>query len=149
MRPDFVLCYGFTNDLLQVVLIEKTHPEPLAGKLNGVGGHVEAKHENELITCVEEVRGETGVKSHVLDWKPVTSFKNTNGKLVAVFCTNDDIFRMAKTTPQEDPTKTEKVFVLNVSDILQKPNSLKLLPEVQGHVEQSLIVLRRESLAVA
>lgn len=62
-------CCGFlfTHDYREVLLIEKRRPAWQAGKLNGVGGHVE-QHANETpyAAMVREFKEEVGVE--VLNW---------------------------------------------------------------------------------
>jgi 8-oxo-dGTP pyrophosphatase MutT (NUDIX family) len=60
----YVLGFCFNTSLDKVVLIKKRLPEWQAGRLNGVGGHVE-HGETTLGAMVREFREETGWAEHV------------------------------------------------------------------------------------
>jgi 8-oxo-dGTP diphosphatase len=63
----YVAGFAFSADGEKVVLIEKKRPKWQAGKLNGVGGHIEAG-EYPITAIVREYKEETGVKSKASDW---------------------------------------------------------------------------------
>ncbi len=68
---------GFIFDHIDklVYLIEKKRPNWQAGKLNGIGGHVE-KGETSFKAMTRECYEETGVE--ILDWKHVCVIKGDN-----------------------------------------------------------------------
>lgn len=68
MSTNYVAGFMFNHALSQVALIRKTKPEWQRGKLNGVGGKVEAG-ENAAEAMVREFREETGVQTTVDDWR--------------------------------------------------------------------------------
>lgn len=57
----------FNSNLSKVVLIKKSRPAWQAGRLNGVGGHVESG-ESSIETMVREFQEETGVVTYHTDW---------------------------------------------------------------------------------
>lgn len=61
----YVLGFCFNAALNKVVLIRKNRPQWQAGKLNGVGGHVEP-WELPLGAMVREFREESGWSGHVM-----------------------------------------------------------------------------------
>lgn len=63
---DYVAGFLFSNDNQRVALIEKRRPAWQAGKLNGIGGHIEA-NETPLAAMIREFFEETGLR--VTSWK--------------------------------------------------------------------------------
>lgn len=61
MAKDLVLGLVFSEDLENVVLLRKNRPDFLAGKLNGVGGHIEGG-ESHRSAMEREFKEETGVR---------------------------------------------------------------------------------------
>lgn len=75
---NYVLGFMFCQE--HVLLIQKTRPEWQAGKLNGVGGHLEAG-ERPYNAMVREFEEEAGVEHH--DW---ALFAQLCGKWGNVYC---------------------------------------------------------------
>lgn len=75
-------CLGFAFKDEWVYLIEKIKPDWQKGKLNGVGGKVEAG-ETPIEAMVREFEEETGVKTRLADW---TFFTAMTFQDVKVFC---------------------------------------------------------------
>lgn len=71
----YVVGFAFSSNCEKVVLIQKNRPKWQAGKLNGVGGHVE-EGEGSVDAMVREYREETGVSSAGSDWR---RFGHLNG----------------------------------------------------------------------
>lgn len=69
MKKDYVCGFVFSLDKKRVVLIEKTHPEWMKGKLNGVGGAVNAGKELPIEAMVREFEEEAGVRTAPRDWR--------------------------------------------------------------------------------
>jgi 8-oxo-dGTP pyrophosphatase MutT (NUDIX family) len=65
--PLMVAGFLFRNELSEVCLIKKTHPQWQIGKWNGIGGKVE-KDEFPIITMQREFQEETGVFQQY--WRP-------------------------------------------------------------------------------
>ena len=65
----YVLGYAWyiRNRIPYLILIKKTHPEPMNGLLNGIGGQIEFR-ENSLDAMIREFREETGVQTQKRDW---------------------------------------------------------------------------------
>jgi len=68
-RQHFVCGFLFTPDRTKVLLIRKRRPTWQAGKLNGVGGKIEAFDESPLAAMVREFREEAGLL--IPDWREV------------------------------------------------------------------------------
>ncbi len=60
----YVLGFAFAPALERVVLIEKKRPAWQAGRINGVGGHIEPG-ETALVAMVREFEEETGVRQEL------------------------------------------------------------------------------------
>lgn len=65
----YVLGYYFNRDLNRVTLIHKNRPAWQAGKLNGVGGHLEESDASSMKAMEREFYEETGVT--VMSWREV------------------------------------------------------------------------------
>ncbi len=63
----YVLGIAFNESLDSVVLLQKNRPSFLAGKWNGVGGHIEA-NETSLIAMQREFKEETDIDTDVTQW---------------------------------------------------------------------------------
>jgi 8-oxo-dGTP diphosphatase len=63
----YVAGFAFSEDQRRVVLIEKKRPRWQAGKLNGVGGHIEVGETPEF-AMTREYLEETGVASFPHEW---------------------------------------------------------------------------------
>jgi 8-oxo-dGTP diphosphatase len=62
MKARYVVGFAFNSFENAVVLIKKTHPEWQKGKLNGIGGHIEAG-ETPLEAMIREASEETGIET--------------------------------------------------------------------------------------
>lgn len=67
MRQNYVVGFAFSADSSKIVLIRKNRPAWMAGKLNGVGGKIEAGEEA-VDAMVREFVEECGVETMVSDW---------------------------------------------------------------------------------
>jgi 8-oxo-dGTP diphosphatase len=63
----YVAGFAFSEDQRRVVLIEKKRPKWQAGKLNGVGGHIEVGETPE-VAMTREYLEDTGVSSFPHEW---------------------------------------------------------------------------------
>jgi 8-oxo-dGTP diphosphatase len=103
----YALGFSCTRD--QVVLIGKARPAWQAGRLNGVGGKVEAG-ESSLEAMVREYREETGVDTEEHTWMP---FGRISGADFAV-----DLF--VRRTEVPDPVETctdEQVYAVSFESL--------------------------------
>lgn len=116
--PLLTVGFAFSSDLSKVVVILKNRPEHLAGLFCGPGGMFEAeKNDRNLFDCqVREFEEETGVKTTANEWFYMEDFINPKNKAISAFCAYGDKFLGAATCTDEE------IFVMDVSDILQKPN---------------------------
>lgn len=80
----YVLGFMFSHDLSRVVLIRKARPLWQAGKLNGVGGHIE-EGEQPVDAMVREYLEETGVTTIPEEWIRYCSLRG-NHFVVECFC---------------------------------------------------------------
>lgn len=71
----YVLGFMFSEDRKKVALIRKKRPEWQAGKLNGIGGHIEF-NETPLETMIREFKEETGKDTTKEDWDYVCTMLN-------------------------------------------------------------------------
>jgi 8-oxo-dGTP diphosphatase len=73
----YVLGFLFSQDLSQVVLMRKNHPEWMNGKLNGVGGQVKPG-ESRWEAMVREFEEEAGIYVPASRWEPFCFMKCTD-----------------------------------------------------------------------
>jgi 8-oxo-dGTP diphosphatase len=71
----YVLGFIFDSSAERVLLIEKQRPAWQAGKLNGIGGKIEAR-EKAVNAMVREAFEECHLFSRVGDWLPVATLKH-------------------------------------------------------------------------
>ena len=81
---DYVVGFAFSQDGRQVVLLRKNRPDWQAGKLNGVGGKLEAG-ETALAAMVREFVEETGVETQEADWREYAMMQLDQGGKVFFF----------------------------------------------------------------
>ena len=66
---------GFMFDEKDVYLIRKSRPSWQAGKLNGIGGHIE-ENESPLDALIREFEEESGAKTSPHHWTHIGTFRN-------------------------------------------------------------------------
>lgn len=93
----YVLGFAF-DDLGRVALIRKRRPDWQAGRLNGIGGHIE-NHETAYHAMVREFYEETGVK--LVDWQAVGVMKGDDWH-VTVFTVTSSKVRGVRTATDEE-----------------------------------------------
>lgn len=103
---------GFLIDVGYVLLIRKNRPEWQAGKLNGIGGHVEP-NENIYRAMVREFKEETG--KDINDWKLFAQMYN-KAESWEVHC-----FWAYGTLSKCKSVTDEKVEIKNINDIKSNP----------------------------
>lgn len=84
----YVLGFRFTPDKDWVVLIEKQKPDWQKGKLNGVGGKIEAGEDPDK-AMVREFREETGMETTVQDWTHALTLGNKEYRMWVFYSIGD------------------------------------------------------------
>lgn len=76
-----VMGFLFSEDRTRVLLIRKTHPDWMAGKLNGIGGRVDVQGgEGNLRAMVREFREETGLTYDAWEYRGMIHGANGDGR---------------------------------------------------------------------
>lgn len=82
------------------MLIKKNRPKWQAGRLNGVGGHIEAG-EAPIVAMVREYQEETGVESTAKDWLCFACLRGPEFKLYFFSAFNDALLEVKTTTDEK------------------------------------------------
>lgn len=94
---EYVVGFCFDPTLLHVVLVRKNRPDWQAGRLNGVGGHVE-EDETPEDAMNREFSEEAGVAD--LDWMKFGTLVGS-GWTVHLFCARDERYNTVRTMTDE------------------------------------------------
>lgn len=94
----FSLGFVFDASLERVLLIHKNRPEWQKGKMNGIGGKVEAGEES-LDCMVRETLEETGLQIDATDWKHFAQIRDQYGLV--------EVYAAVYTGPQSDAKNAE------------------------------------------
>lgn len=142
-RTHYVLGFAFTEDLSDVLLIEKARPAWQAGKLNGIGGHVE-KQEAPCDAMQREFCEETGLSTLKSDWSWFATMQGSDWVVACYFGTFPRRFLGdARKTTDEQP---HMILLDSVSDdTLILPNVKWLLPMARQHAlnpEESILEIK-------
>lgn len=130
----YVLGFIFDATAERVLLIEKQRPAWQAGKLNGIGGKIEAK-EKPVAAMIREAFEECHLFSRVADWLPVASLKHPEWHI--------EVFTTVHTqNPHMLQTKTDE-FVSWVS-INKLP--LNIIPNLSWLIPLSKDVLQNREV---
>lgn len=99
-RTDAVVGFAFSEDLRTVLLIRKQRPASQAGKLNGVGGKVEAC-ESFIDAMVREFREEAGLDTGPSDWTHFASLEAPRWRIAffKAVLPQADLIRVAAAPP--------------------------------------------------
>lgn len=125
----YVVGIVLSDDLRRIALVRKARPAWQAGRLNGVGGHVEP-NESAVAAMRREFREETGVDIFTLDWHYVLTLvaPDGRGKLTATV----DFFTARTTHGDLDAMRnadtSEPVVVLPVEHAIASPD---LMPNLR------------------
>lgn len=122
----------------QVLLIRKSHPQWMAGKLNGIGGHIES-NESPLIAMQREFNEETGLINP--DWR---LFATLEGKedgretfrihWFTATITRTDEWRAA--APSDEPVNWYYVHTVDAySNTISMPNLKWLIEMAIAHLK--------------
>lgn len=130
----YVLGFIFDAAAERVLLIEKQRPVWQAGKLNGIGGKIEAK-EKPVAAMVREAFEECHLFSKVGDWLPVATLRHPEWHI--------DVFTTVHTqNPHILQTKTDE-FVSWV-DFKKLPNNI--LPNLTWLIPLSKDILQNREV---
>ncbi len=120
-KANYVLGFLFTRDNSRVVLIQKKRPVELAGKWNGVGGHIE-EGESSVEAMTREFCEEAGLS--ILDWQYRLEYRLNYGT-VHIFTAQSDT---AKRVCQIEDEAVKLVDVANIRHIDVVPNLHWMIP---------------------
>lgn len=95
---EYVLGFMFSDDLDSLLLIRKQRPVWQAGRLNGVGGKVEAE-ESPLYAMIREFREETGV-AHT-DWVAFQVLEFPGARVTCFAAASSNALLAARSTTDE------------------------------------------------
>lgn len=95
---EYVVGFMFNSGLSSVVLVEKNRPQWQAGKLNGVGGHVESG-ETPGQAMAREFKEETGVTA--TEWTKFCEQRGPDFVVHYFYCVSDIGHDLAKTCTDE------------------------------------------------
>lgn len=136
----YVLGFVFSRNHDKVVLIEKARPEWQAGRLNGVGGHIETDESPEQ-AMAREFREET-LCEDTLDWEPFGRLRG-DGWTVWLFHAH------YQTVPIYNEHEEGKVSVHHLSIVLGRETSkgCRPLPNLRYLIPMALNHISREDKA--
>lgn len=123
MKTIYCLGFAFSEDGSHVALIRKARPAWQAGKLNGIGGHVE-RREHPQTAMAREFKEETGYDTWSIDWDAFAKMKLPDAE---VYCYRT--FRVDLTSLE---TKTDEEVVVTTVEVVRStlciPNLSWLVP---------------------
>jgi 8-oxo-dGTP diphosphatase len=131
----YVLGFLFSPDMSQVVLVQKNRPQWQAGKINGIGGHVE-EGEDFHTAMVREFREETGLE--ISSWYQF-------GTLVCSDATVGLFFALADTYDKVKSTTDELIFISPVCEVIDSWHIHNLLPNLRWMIPMALSILQGEN----
>jgi len=115
---------GFLFEAEGVWLILKNRPKWQAGRLNGIGGHIEPG-EDPLRAMIREFREETGVATTQDDWSHFATLRG-EGFEVWFYCA-----RIGPLMTRPRRMETEEIVLMRLSDVTAEnciPNLTWLIP---------------------
>lgn len=113
---------GFMFQDSRVALVLKKRPSWQAGRLNGIGGHVEPG-ETPAQAMVREFYEETGADTSISDWNNFVRLEG-NEFVVEFFYTQGDLSKLKSTTDEE----IVAFFIKDISPENAIPNLTWLIP---------------------
>ena len=99
-KQQYVVGFAFTKGLKDVALILKNKPANLEGKLNGIGGKIEAG-EKPLEAMIREFNEEAGVLTKPSDWNYIALWESDN-HIIHVFTSNTITLSHLRTMTSEE-----------------------------------------------
>ena len=112
MDQEYVAGFMFDYPLQRVALIKKTHPKWQAGKLNGIGGHIE-DGETPVEAMVREFEEETGFQTEADLWFNYAKISEQGEFTVHFFVTT----AFSSQLNELKSTTDEEVFIIPVTEI--------------------------------
>lgn len=98
---EYCLGFAFSKDKRNVLLIQKTHPEYMAGKWNGIGGKYKFM-EDPVKGMVREFQEETTILTTEEQWEFLTQMDMSDTVSVSIFVTTlEDYFIAASITDEK------------------------------------------------
>lgn len=113
MKITTTYCLGFAFQGGRVLLIEKQHPEWMAGKLNGVGGGVK-DGEAPVMAMVREFHEEVGIETPTSAWRQAFTMQFEQARVI-VYRAFDVNIALA------DKKKAEKPMILWIEEAVKSP----------------------------
>lgn len=139
--PHYVLGFAFDPYKEKVLLIRKMKPTWQAGRLNGVGGHIEDFDEFAVNAMQREFKEETDIDTSVSQWIRFGVHEAAPG---GVFTYRMHMFSTVLTEEQCNQTKqtTEEeprwFFVSNVGDLADDLGMDRAVPGVPAYIMTAL-----------
>ena len=99
---EYVVGFAFSNNLKNVLLINKLKPEWQIGKLNGIGGKIEKFDKSPLDAMVREMGEESGLITDNF-WKQICIFEGENHtwRVFIFACKTDNIYNFENKTEEK------------------------------------------------
>ena len=123
----YVVGFMFDDQIQNVCLIKKNRPEWQLGKLNGVGGKVDAR-ETPLEAMVREFREETGVATLAKTWAHVCTLRFPYAEVDFYAAKNTGFYTAAQTMTDEAVVHAQLVqeIFMGVGVVENVPSLLEL-----------------------
>lgn len=102
----YVVGFVFDKPRYNVILIEKRRPTWQAGKLNGIGGHIEPG-ETALGAMVREAREEAGLVTLPAEWRMVAYLMFPTGSVHFFDLASNDHYVAARTMTDEPVVRAD------------------------------------------
>lgn len=119
MRQKAYVCgFVFSQDFKQVWLIRKNRPKWQAGRLNGIGGGVDAG-ESPLAAMVRECREECTVETEEKDWAVLEQFNHSNGVQVTFFACRLKFGQQTPVTNTDEVVEVHDWYKYSLADWTQ------------------------------
>jgi 8-oxo-dGTP diphosphatase len=138
-RTVYVLGFAFSHSMRSVVLILKKKPAWQAGKLNGVGGKVEAS-ESPRSAMAREFQEETGVVTKPDDWLLFEVMQFQNGAIVYSYAAQMPEGTVAQTMEEEE------VDAYPVTEFGELGFELPIISNLQWLIPKAFHQLKEEPL---
>ena len=132
----YVLGFAFIHSDTEVVMLRKQRPEFQAGKVNGVGGHIE-EGESSLDAMIREFQEEALVDIPGKDW-------NFSHKLSNNECSIDIYSCFSDLAIQSTTTSDEQVLFIKLKELKELNEKQQLVSGVYSSIVK-IIKERRES----